>query len=138
MNPALIIPTLNDGPDWETVLSDIDVQTWRPDQKILLDSCSTDRTAELAEKQGFEIHSIQPEAFNHCLIHQVGANLCPDADILIFITQDTVPTDLKAFETLLECFQNPQIPAAYRHQLPRPTVTHRTDSGKISKKHPVI
>lgn len=120
MKTALIIPTFNAGELWEKVLVGLKTQTLRPDRKIVLDSSSDDQTASLAEQYGFEVHKIQRQTFNAGLTRQMGAELCPEADILIYMTQDTIPVNPNAFATLLRCFEDPQVAAAYGRQLPRP------------------
>jgi rhamnosyltransferase len=119
MKTTLIIPTLNAGSDWITVLEGLRAQTVQPDQKILLDTCSSDETVELAKQHGFEVHRIKPDQFNHGLTRQYGATLCPKADIILMMTQDTVPANPGAFSKLLAPFSDPQVAAAYGRQLPR-------------------
>lgn len=120
MNVALIIPTLNAGPLWERVLKAIDRQPVQPNRKILLDTCSEDATVELAKKHGFEVHTIRPEEFNHGLTRQHGFDLCPEADVLTYMTQDAVPADPQALKNLFQCLENEDIAAAYGRQLPPP------------------
>ena len=43
----------------------------------------------------------------------------PDAEILIYLTQDAIPSDTDAFWNILAAFENPWIGAAYGRQLPR-------------------
>lgn len=119
MKSALIIPTLNAGKRWEQVLDALDAQTLRPERKILLDSGSDDQTVPLARQYGFEVHSFRRENFNAGRTRQYGADLCPEADVLIYMTQDAVPATPDSILTLLECFETPQIAAAYGRQLPR-------------------
>ncbi|MBC8205658.1 MAG: glycosyltransferase family 2 protein, partial [Kiritimatiellaeota bacterium] len=83
-------------------------------------TCSGDATVDLAKRHGFEIHTIQPEHFNHGLTRQVGADLCPQADVLIYMTQDAVLADPQALENLLQSLENQQAAAAYGRQLPPP------------------
>jgi rhamnosyltransferase len=132
MKNCLIIPTLNAGALWKEVLAAIDCQTVQPDRKILLDTYSKDETVRMAEKHGFEVHKIQPQDFNHGLTRQYGADLCPEADVLIYMTQDAVLADPKALASLFQPFRvNPQdeplenqnIATVYGRQLPRPEAT---------------
>jgi len=120
MKTALIIPTLNAEPLWEQVLTAIDIQTFQPDIKILLDSGSMDRTIEMASKNGFETHTIQPQKFNHGLTRQYGAELASEAEILIYMTQDAVLEGEKSLELLASGLRDPAIAATYGRQIPRP------------------
>ncbi len=119
MKTALIIPTLNAGDLWKQVLTALNAQTLQPTRKILLDCQSEDRTVELAEQHGFEIHTVLRPDFNHGLTRQHGAELADECDILIYMTQDAVPATPRAFKRLLAEFQNPDVGAAYGRQLPR-------------------
>ena len=120
MKTALIIPTLNAEKDWASALEAVDSQTMQPDRKILIDSGSTNDTVQLAEKHGFETHVIPRNTFNPGLTRQMGVNLCPEAALLIYMTQDAAPTDPQAFKTLQNCFADPNVAAAYGRHLPRP------------------
>ncbi|MBC8205532.1 MAG: glycosyltransferase family 2 protein, partial [Kiritimatiellaeota bacterium] len=86
-------------------------------------TCSGDATVDLAKRHGFEIHSIQPKEFNHGLTRQAGADLCPEADVLIYMTQDVVLADPQALKNLFQCLENREIAAAYGRQVPRPKAT---------------
>jgi len=123
MKNCLIIPTLNAGILWEEVLAAIDRQIVQPYRKILLDTCSNDETVRMAEKHGFEVHKIQPPDFNHGLTRQYGADLCPEADVLIYMTQDALLADPQAMGNLFQPLENQQVAAVYGRQLPRPKAT---------------
>jgi rhamnosyltransferase len=49
----------------------------------------------------------------------MGAECAEEADILIYLTQDAVPFETRAFERLVQAFDDPEIAAAYGRQLPR-------------------
>lgn len=119
MSFALVIPTLNAGPDWINLLRSIDLQTVQPTFKILLDCYSTDETVPLAKKHGFKIEPIDPKCFNHGLTRQKGAELCSNVDYLIYMTQDAVPASPTSFSSLLMPFGSQQVAAVYGRQLPR-------------------
>jgi len=120
MRSALIIPTCNAGDLWEKVLIAIDEQRRQPNRKILLDSDSQDKTVALAKQHGFEVHAVSQETFNPGLTRQLGATLCPEAEVLIYMTQDATPADPRAFQTLTDCFLTPQIAVAYGRHRPHP------------------
>ena len=64
MNCGLIIPTLNAGAQFRTLLEQLTAQTL-PTQKLIVDSESTDGTAELAKNFGVEVLTIPRRTFNH-------------------------------------------------------------------------
>jgi rhamnosyltransferase len=86
---------------------------------IVIDSSSTDGTAEMARRDGFEVVEITPAEFNHGGTRQMGAELAADASILIYLTQDAAPCGPDAFANLVRQFVDSEIGAAYGRQLPR-------------------
>lgn len=119
MNVALIIPTLNASPDWEALLFGIRRQSLKPDDVIVIDSSSTDGTADRARTAGFTVVEISRSAFSHGGTRQAAALAAPNADFLIYLTQDAVPHHSESFRHLMAAFQDPAIGAAYGRQIPR-------------------
>jgi rhamnosyltransferase len=116
---ALIIPTYNAAGYWASLSGGIASQSLTPDRIIVIDSSSKDGTAELARRDGFEVLEISPQEFNHGGTRQMGADHAADANILIYLTQDTIPFRADAFANLVRALDDPQIGAAYGRQLPR-------------------
>jgi rhamnosyltransferase len=115
---ALIVPTLNAGKTWQKWLEAFSQQTLRPARLLVIDSGSTDETVKLASKYGFQVHSIAKEQFDHGATRQLGADLLPDAELLIYMTQDAVLAFPEALEHLLTAFADPEVGVAYGRQLP--------------------
>jgi rhamnosyltransferase len=120
MNIALIIPTLNAALNWEALVSGIQRQSLMPDDVIVVDSSSTDGTVDQARAAGFTVIEIARSVFSHGGTRQAAVVAAPNADILIYLTQDAVPSDTDSFRHLAAAFQNPAVGAAYGRQLPRP------------------
>jgi rhamnosyltransferase len=116
---ALIIPTFNAAQLWPALSEGIRAQSRVPDQVIVIDSSSSDGTAELARQEGFKVVEIHQREFNHGGTRQMGAELAEGADILIYLTQDAIPFGTDAFANLLRAFEDEGIGAAYGRQLPR-------------------
>ena len=72
---ALIIPTFNAAQLWTALLEGIRAQSLKPDQVIVIDSSSSDGTADLARKEGFTVFEIPQREFNHGGTRQMGADL---------------------------------------------------------------
>lgn len=125
---AVIIPTFNAARYWPKLSQGIRAQSLQADRIIVIDSSSGDGTAELAQRDGFEVLEIAPTEFNHGGTRQKGADFAADANILIYLTQDAVPDGNEAFANLARAFVDPEIGAAYGRQLPRqnasPIETH--------------
>lgn len=123
-NIALVIPTLNAAKDWKRFVSALPAFL-SPEQVLIVDSSSTDRTADLARAAGFQLYVISREEFNHGGTRQLAAELLPNAEFLIYLTQDAVLANADALDTLLTPFADPNIAATFGRQLPRP------DAGPI-------
>lgn len=115
---ALIIPTLNGGECFRSLLESIAHQTIQPEIKLLIDSGSTDNTMKLAYAQGFKIVEIKKNEFNHGATRQMGVDLVEDIYVIVFMTQDAILFQNDAFEKLLECFRNSNVGIAYGRQIP--------------------
>lgn len=116
---AVIIPTCNAAPYWRALSEGVLAQHLKPERMIVIDSSSTDGTAEMARRDGFEVVEITPAEFNHGGTRQMGAELAADASILIYLTQDAAPCGPDAFANLVRQFVDSEIGAAYGRQLPR-------------------
>jgi len=115
---GIIVPTLNAGERWEDWLKAFERQTFRPDRLLVIDSSSTDETAVLAHAQGFAVRGIPKADFNHGGTRQLGINLMPEAEFIVFMTQDALLASHDAIERLLAAFADDQVGEAYGRQLP--------------------
>jgi len=115
----VIVPTLNAAADWPQFAPAL-LACVRPDQVLLIDSESTDGTVELASKAGFGVCSIARTEFNHGGTRQRAAEMLPDEDILVYLTQDAVLAGSNELKKLIAAFDDPQVMAAYGRQVPRP------------------
>jgi len=116
---ALIVPTYQAARYWPALSEGIRAQSLAPDRVIVIDSSSSDGTAELARRDGFEVVTISPKDFNHGGTRQMGAEYAGEAEIMIYLTQDAVPFGKDAFGKLVGTFEDAEIGAAYGRQLPR-------------------
>jgi len=118
---ALVVPTLNAGPQWRAWLAAYGRQTLKPAPALVVDSSSTDGTPELARAAGMEVVTIARSEFNHGGTRQWAIERLPaDIELVILATQDAVPADEQAFAELVAAFDDPAVGAAYGRQLPRP------------------
>ena len=124
---AVVIPTLNAADDWPRFVSHLS-SSIPADRVLVLDSSSTDGTADLARTAKFRVHTIARAEFNHGGTRQLAADLLPEADVLVFLTQDAVIAGSDAINKLLEPFADPNVAATFGRQLPRvgatPIETH--------------
>lgn len=115
----VIVPTLNAAKDWPLFAPAL-LACARPDQVLIVDSESTDGTVDLARTAGFQVHSVARAEFNHGGTRQMAAEMLPNTEILVYMTQDAVLADSNALANLLAAFVDPQVGAACGRQLPRP------------------
>ena len=119
MKLAVIIPVLNAEKTLSGLLASIEQQTIAPDYRVVLDSESDDSTVAQAVSYGWTIVPVKRADFDHGGTRQQAVNMF-DAEIIIFMTQDTVLADVHSLQKLLECFADELVGAAYGRQLPRP------------------
>lgn len=115
---GLIVPTLDAGGLWESWLQALARQTRKPDYLLVIDSSSSDGTADLARAHGFAVKRIDKAEFNHGGTRQAGVAMLPGAEIIVFMTQDAVLAGPRALERLLAAFDDGRVGAAYGRQLP--------------------
>lgn len=116
---GVIIPTYNPGPNFIEWIKALEEQTAVPDSIIVIDSSSTDQTAELARNAGFQVEIIPQECFGHARTRNQALELIsPDIDIVVFLTQDAILADSHSLEKLVGCFKNEKVGTAYGRQLP--------------------
>ncbi len=115
---CVIVPTLNAAKDWPLFAPAL-LACVQPEQVLIVDSESTDGTPDLARAAGFHVHTIERSGFNHGGTRQMAAGLVPDAEILIYMTQDAVLSGPDVLRSLLAVFADPQVAAACGRQLPR-------------------
>lgn len=127
MNYGLIIPTLNAGAQFQTLLSQLVAQSL-PTRKLIVDSESTDGTTELAKSFGVEVLSIARKNFNHGATRQLALEhllkIAP-LDVIIFVTQDVLLYDNESLTMLVKIFDaDKSVGLSYGRQLPHEGATN--------------
>lgn len=117
---AVIVLTRNAGRLWPEWLDAIQQQTVEAGRYLVIDSMSADHTAELAQAAGLEVLHIHPQDFSHGGTRQLAVELCPDAELLVFLTQDAILKQPDSLATILQQFDaDPRVGMAYGRHLPR-------------------
>lgn len=120
MKISLVIPTLNAGALLEEVLTAIDRQPGIDAvERLAIDSGSTDGTTDRLEAHGFETVSIDRAEFNHGATRDLAIERT-SGDVIVLLTQDATPVDERWLASLVACYDDPNVGAAYCRQLPRP------------------
>ena len=116
---SLIIPALNAGDQLKQLLQVLAKQTVKPDEILVVDSESADHTCEIAEDAGANVISIARSEFDHGRTRDMALHRT-HGDIVVFMTQDALPTDRYFVENLIAPFANPQIAATSGRQIAYP------------------
>ena len=119
MDFAVCVPTLNAQDTWDEFSAALKSQTIRPKEVLIIDSSSSDGTAEKALADGFRVVKISRSEFRHGATRQLALEVGAKCDLLVFLTQDAILANRGALATLLKMFEDPKVGAAYGRQLPR-------------------
>jgi rhamnosyltransferase len=120
LSTRIIIPTRN-AAEYLPVSLPILTSVVAPEQILIIDSASRDRTLEIAREFGVQVHSIDQSKFNHGDTRNLGRQLgCAETDVLIYMTQDAIPVDGSFLTELLKPFGDENVGMVYGRQLPVP------------------
>ncbi len=119
MKVSLFIPTLNGGPLLAKVLQAIDQQEGiELAEKLAIDSGSHDETVDLLKAHDFAVSKINKREFNHGSTRDRGIEALT-GDVVVLLTQDAQPANTQWLRRLVDCYEDPQVAAAYCRQIPR-------------------
>ncbi len=116
MSVSVIIPTYNAKDLLADLLARLSFQSI-PFELVIIDSSSTDGTAELAKEAADTFISIPKHTFDHGGTRTLAAKAAK-GNLLVFLTQDALPIEQDTLETLLHAFHDPTVGAAFGRQIP--------------------
>lgn len=121
---SVIIPTLNAESYIKKLIEALISQSLKPNEIIIVDSESEDRTVEIAKSfQIVKVIKIERSDFDHGGTRDMALRVSI-GDYVIFLTQDALPADDVLIENLLKpFFQDNLIASVTGRQLPRPDAT---------------
>jgi rhamnosyltransferase len=115
---SVVIPVKNGGSDLVRCLEAIVAQQIGDDvEVVVVDSGSSDGSAETAHRLGARVHSIAPTEFHHGRTRNLGAELAR-GDILVFTSQDAHAADEHWLVNLTSPLAGEKVAGAYGRQLP--------------------
>lgn len=116
---SVVIPARNGGEDLARCLAGIGAQ--RVDEEIeivVIDSGSTDGSAEIARAAGAVVTEIDPDEFGHGRTRNLGVQVAR-GELLVFTSQDAVAHDEHWLAALSAAARSgPEVAGAYGRQLP--------------------
>lgn len=125
---AVLIPTFNGSAELPVLLTQLAAQEGQPFDVLVVDSSSTDGTAELIAQHPVVTHhiSIPQSDFNHGATRQYMIDVFDQYDVYVLLTQDAYPADAFTLAQAVAPFQNPRVGAVCGRQLPH------TDANPIA------
>jgi rhamnosyltransferase len=118
MKTALCIPTRNGIATSALLIENLSRQSCSPSCIVIVDTDSSDGTPELWSAAGAQITGIARSSFNHGATRQLALTLCPDADIIIYMTQDAILASPNSIKNILAPFRDEKVGAVCGRQLP--------------------
>jgi len=115
---TIVVPVYNGGVIWSECASRI--KSNFSGQVIVIDSSSTDDSAQIALDNGFELHVIPSSEFNHGKTRNDGIMLAnDDTEIIIFLTQDCLLEGTDSILNIIAFLESDsKLAAVYGRQLP--------------------
>ena len=118
MSVSVILPTLDAAGGIVALLAALKGQTRPPDEILVVDSGSTDGTAELASEHGARVISIPRKQFDHGGTRDAALRQTA-GEFVLFLTQDAMPANERYIECLLKAFADERMAAVSGRQLSR-------------------
>ncbi|MBF0318037.1 MAG: glycosyltransferase family 2 protein [Nitrospirae bacterium] len=113
---SVIIPTLNAAGLIRPLVEKLRAQKADVLEIIVIDSSSKDSTVATANSLGCEVIVIPAEEFNHGLTRNLAAGVAR-GEVLVFMTQDAVPSDDMLITNLLTPLEDAAVAASYARQV---------------------
>ena len=108
---SVIIPTFNAGVAFEKLLCSLNEQSGLDDLEIIVvDSGSKDKTVDVCKRNGVKLIEITQEEFSHSYARNLGAKYA-SGDILLFMTQDALPSSKEWVRRMISPLINENIVA---------------------------
>lgn len=115
---TIIIPTLNGAEEIPVLFEQINLQTVKAKEVIIIDSQSRDKTIQVAKDYGAQVITIGRDEFDHGGTRNLAVTKAT-GDIVIFMTQDAVPANEDTIGNLIKPLEEPAIIVSYARQLPK-------------------
>lgn len=118
MDIQIIIPIYKPDNKFIQLLEQIKKQTIKDIPVLIIDSSSDEAYLNEIKDMNCKVKKIFSSTFNHGGTRQMGADMFPDKDIYVYLTQDAILADEYAVSNIVKVFENKKIGCAYGRQLP--------------------
>ena len=115
---TIIIPTYNASQYLDAQLRALRAQTIKDLDILIIDSSSSDETVSIAQKHEVETVVIPRHEFDHGGTRTLAGKYRSTADPLVYLTQDALPFDNRASESLVRPLYDSSCGAAFGRQIP--------------------
>lgn len=117
---SILLLTKNGDHDIESLLAAVYAQECSAAFEVIaVDSGSTDGTLDILRRFPVRLEEIRPEDFHHARTRNFAASLAR-GEILIFLTQDAIPSSNRWLQAMIANFDDAAVGAAYGRQVPKP------------------
>lgn len=118
MEIQIIIPIYRPDDKFRSLLQMIKKQSLHNLPVLIIDSGKGASYTDEIKGMNVQVRTIDSRDFNHGGTRQWGMELCPEADVYVFLTQDAILADEYSVENLVSIFDDGSIGCAYGRQLP--------------------
>lgn len=116
---SVVIPTYNASRYLDTQLKALRAQSVKDLDILVIDSSSSDKTLDIAKQYSVQTVTIPNEEFDHGGTRTLAGKTRSVGDILVYLTQDALPCDDRAIETLIQpLLAEKKCGAAFGRQIP--------------------
>jgi rhamnosyltransferase len=120
---SVVVRTFNEERMIGRLLTGIEVQTRKPDQVVIVDSGSTDRTLEIARRHRVDVKKIDPAEFSFGRSLNRGIEAAT-GDVVVMASAHVYPVYDTWLEHLTKPFEDPVVALTYGRQVGGPTTPY--------------
>ena len=113
---GIVIRTLNEAQHLPKLLQGIKQQSLTPDHILVVDSGSTDATADIARENGCTVISLEPSKFSYGRSLNLGFSAC-NTDIVVVVSAHVYPVHTDYLANLIAPFEDETVGMVYGRQV---------------------
>lgn len=113
----VIIPVYKPGKEFFELIERLKGQSYAVHQIRVMHTEGGIFPEEFCREHEIEVTYLTKDEFDHGGTRHQGMSMS-EADVVVFMTQDAMPADMKLIEELVKAFDNEAVGAAYARQLP--------------------